>query len=271
MENSAAKDPVTEKITLSQERIYSGSLILVNATHRFRGKNDELLIPVHSSAANILLDRRAAVPLSQLMQEIDGWRYIVPVSGWRSQEEQQTIWDDSIKESGLEFTRKYVAVPGHSEHQTGLAIDLGLRQEHVDFICPEFPYTGICQTFREKAANYGFILRYPAGKEQITGIGHEPWHFRYVGVPHAEIMAAEGLTLEEYTDLLTQFPYGDKPYRHIKDGRTIYVSYIRAAQGEITLDLPENLPYSLSGNNRDGYILTEWRTAYAYQRELRRA
>ncbi len=64
----------------------------------------------------------------------------------------------------------------------------------------------ICQTFREKAAKYGFILRYPAGKEHITGIGHEPWHFRYVGVPHAEIMASEGLTLVEYTDFLTGFP-----------------------------------------------------------------
>lgn len=261
----------TKTVTLTQESIYSGSLILVNAAYRFRGKNNDLLIPVHDSSPDILLSRRAVVLLSELMQEIDGWRHIVPVSGWRSQEEQQAIWNNTLKESGLKFTRKYVAVPGHSEHQTGLAIDLGLKQEHVDFICPEFPYEGICQTFRERAAKYGFILRYPAGKEQITGIGHEPWHFRYVGVPHAEIMTAEGLTLEEYTEFLTQFPYGDKPYRHVKYGKAIYVSYIRAAQDETILDLPENLPYSLSGNNKDGYILTEWRTEDAYQRKLRRA
>ena len=274
--DSIIKPPVTRgsstsKISLAQDKIYGGSLILVNASCRFRGKNDDLLIPVHDSAPDILLNRRAAILLSQLMEEIDGWRHIVPVSGWRSQEEQQAIWDDTVKESGLEFTRKYVAVPGHSEHQTGLAIDLGLKQEHIDFICPEFPYTGICQTFRDRAAKYGFILRYPAGKEHITGIGHEPWHFRYVGIPHAEIMAANGLTLEEYTDLLTRYPYGDKPYRHISGGRDIYVSYIRAAEGETVLDLPESLPYSLSGNNRDGYILTEWRTENAQQNQLRRA
>lgn len=258
-------------ITLTQENIYSGSLILVNAAHRFQGINDDLLIPVRDSAPEILLNRRAVVLLSQLMQEIDGWRSIVPVSGWRSQEEQQAIWDDSLKESGLEFTRKYVAVPGHSEHQTGLAIDLGLKQEHIDFICPDFPYTGICRTFREKAAKYGFILRYPAGKEHITGIGHEPWHFRYVGVPHAEIMVSEGLTLEEYTDFLTGFPYRDKPYLHTSGDKTIHVSYVRAAPDKTVLDIPENFPYSLSGNNKDGYILTEWRTENAYQRELRRA
>lgn len=259
MKGAITKDSITKKVTLSRENIYSGSLILVNAGHRFRGKNDDLLIPVHDSAPDILLNRRAATLLSQLMREINGWRHIVPVSGWRSQEEQQAIWDDTVKESGLEFTRKYVAVPGHSEHQTGLAIDLGLKQEHVDFICPEFPYTGICQTFRERAAKYGFILRYPAGKEDITGIGHEPWHFRYVGFPHAEIMAENGLTLEEYTDFLTQFPYGDKPYRHISSGKAICVSYIRATADKTLIDLPEDLPCSLSGNNKDGYILTEWR------------
>ncbi len=272
MKNPISKDPAcTKKVTLPREGIHSGSLILVNAQYRFQGKNNDLLIPVHDPFPDILLNRRAVVLLSELMQEIDGWRHIVPVSGWRSQEEQQAIWDDTVKESGLEFTRKYVAVPGHSEHQTGLAIDLGLKQEHVDFICPEFPYTGICQTFREKAAKYGFILRYPAGKEHVTGIGHEPWHFRYVGAPHAEIMSSKGLTLEEYTDFLTRFPYGDMPYQHVSGNKTIYISYIRADQGETTLNLPENLPYSLSGNNKDGYILTEWRTENAQQRELRRA
>ena len=85
-------------------------------------------------------------------------------------------------ENGEEFTNQFVARPGHSEHQTGLAIDLGLKQPDIDFLRPYFPYKGICQTFRELSTDYGFIERYPAGKEAITGIAHEPWHFRYVGV-----------------------------------------------------------------------------------------
>lgn len=188
----------------SKNDIYSGDLILVNAMHGIVSEVTAPLVPVHPSAPSILMCSHAADALNRLMREIDGWTSIVPVSGWRSREEQQKIWDDSLEENGIAFTRKYVAVPGHSEHQTGLAIDLGLRQEPLDFICPAFPDSGICRIFREKAAGHGFILRYPAGKEKITGIAHEPWHFRYVGIPHAEIMTREGLVLEEYIDFIRQ-------------------------------------------------------------------
>lgn len=63
---------------------------------------------------------------------------------------------------------------------------------------PAFPYEGVCQMFRERAAEFGFVERYPAGKEPITGIAHEPWHFRYVSPPHARAMVRRGLVLEEY-------------------------------------------------------------------------
>ncbi|MFR1232947.1 MAG: D-alanyl-D-alanine carboxypeptidase family protein [Evtepia gabavorous] len=79
------------------------------------------------------------------MAAIGGWKEIVPVSGWRALEEQQAIWEDSLAENGLPFTQTYVAYPGHSEHQTGLAIDLGRRSASIDFIRPDFPYTGLCQ------------------------------------------------------------------------------------------------------------------------------
>ena len=74
--------------------------------------------------------------------------------------------------------------------------------EHMDFICPEFPYDGICGHFRALAPDYGFILRYTKEKEAITGISEEPWHFRYVGVPHARIITDRGLCLEEYWEEL---------------------------------------------------------------------
>ena len=174
------------------------SLILVNRRHAYSQDTEQDLIPVHEDYPNILLEREAAHALSLIMEQLDGWRLIVPVSGWRSLEEQLTIYEESLQENGPEFTAKFVAMPGHSEHQTGLAIDLGLRQPEIDFIRPAFPYEGICQRFRELAPAYGFIERYPADKEHITGIAHEPWHFRYVNMPHSEIMAFKGLTLEEY-------------------------------------------------------------------------
>lgn len=174
------------------------SLILVNRQHPYTMSVRQNLTPVLPAFPRILLEREAAHALSRLMEKLGGWGNILPVSGWRSFDEQEKIYLDSLRDNGREFTRQFVALPGHSEHQTGLAIDLGLQGEDMDFIRPSFPYEGICQRFRELAPAYGFIERYPAGKEGVTGIAHEPWHFRYVGAPHAESMARQGLCLEEY-------------------------------------------------------------------------
>ncbi len=174
------------------------ALILVDRKHGCPGDAARDLVPVHGDEPRVLLEREAAEALSRIMEELDGWRDIVPVSGWRSREEQQAIYDASLRDNGRAFTEQFVALPGHSEHQTGLAIDLGLRRGEIDFLRPAFPYEGICQLFRELAPAYGFIERYPAGKQAVTGIAHEPWHFRYVGAPHARAITRAGLTLEEY-------------------------------------------------------------------------
>ncbi len=256
----------------SLSSIHSGSLILVNRRYPWReGRERPFLVPAQEQNEEVLLERRAAVLLTQLMNDISGWSQIVPVSGWRSALEQQDIWNQSMAEHGRAFTEQYVAVPGHSEHQTGLAIDLGLKQSQIDFICPDFPYSGICQTFREKAASYGFIQRYPQGKEQITGISHEPWHFRYVGMPHAAIMTEKNFTLEEYLFFLESFPYGDKWYEYQQAGCRIAVCYLAADRREEWLPEAIRAPWSVSGNNMDGFIITEWRTKYGYEQELRRA
>lgn len=149
-----------KQITLSRDALHRGALILVNALHKAAWDRPETLAAVGNG---VQLERQTAALLEELMQEIGGWDSIIPVSGWRSMAEQQAIWDSCLQENGPEYTQTYVAVPGHSEHQTGLAVDLGLHQEHIDFICPEFPDTGICGQFKERAADYGFILRYPAG------------------------------------------------------------------------------------------------------------
>ncbi len=174
------------------------SLILVNQQQAYSSDEVQDLISVHKDYPHILMEREAAQALALIMEQIDGWRYIVPVSGWRFLKEQQIIYEESLRDNGSKFTEQFVALPGHSEHQTGLAIDLGLRQQEIDFIRPAFPYEGICQCFRELAPAFGFIERYPAGREAITGIAHEPWRFRYTGTPHAEYMTRWNLTLEEY-------------------------------------------------------------------------
>ncbi|MDO4546140.1 MAG: D-alanyl-D-alanine carboxypeptidase family protein, partial [Bacillota bacterium] len=142
--------------------------------------------------------------------------------------------------------------------QTGLAIDLGLNQENIDFICPDFPYEGICQKFRTVAARFGFIQRYKEEKEKITGISHEPWHFRYVGSPHSELMERMDMSLEEYVEYLKEFPYDGKRLCANVMNQDFEVFYVPEACG-YDLDFPEHVVYEVSGNNADGYIVTLWR------------
>lgn len=234
--------------------IHNGLLILVNAEHPIQHMERPALAPA-VPGSDILLDTRAAAMLSGLISRIGAAGEIVPVSGWRSEAEQREIWDGSMRDSGEEFTRKYVALPGCSEHQTGLAIDLALRADNIDFIRPEFPYDGVCGCFRALAADYGFVERYQSGKEGVTGIAAEPWHFRYVGRPHARIMCEMGLCLEEYVEYLRAYPY---PERLLEVRGEVYEAEVGFAGARDALGLPD-APYQVSGNNVDGYIYTLWR------------
>ena len=88
----------------------------------------------HPDYPDILMESRAAQALKSLLARLDAFDRIVPVSGFRSHQQQQKIWDDSMKENGYLFTRQYVAIPGCSEHETGLAIDLAANAPDIDFI-----------------------------------------------------------------------------------------------------------------------------------------
>ena len=121
---------------------------------------------------------------------------IIPVSGYRPQTEQQAIWDDTRAREGDAFTRQYVALPGCSEHQTGLALDIVAAGYQI--LDEEQEDTAEQKWLMENSWKYGFILRYPSEKSDITGIGYEPWHYRYVGKAAAADIYRTGVCLEEY-------------------------------------------------------------------------
>ena len=183
---------------------------------------------------------------------------IVPADGYRSAAEQRRLYDAARAEHGEAFARAFVAPPGGSEHQTGLAVDLAQNAAQIDPIRPLFPDTGACGRFRRLAAEYGFIERYPAGKEHVTGIAHEPWHFRYVGHPHARIMAEYGLCLEEYIGLLRQYRHDGEHLWFSEKPRRFEIYFVPEEQFG-----PDTAPacgcYQVSGNNVDGFIVTVWR------------
>ncbi len=239
-----------------------GTLLLVNGSHPLRQEvPQDLLTPVTDSCPDLLLDRRARAMLVQLLANLKAPGGIVPVSGYRSFAEQQQIYLDSLQKEGEAFTKQYVAFPGCSEHQTGLAIDLGQEQEEIDFIRPDFPDRGICRAFRQKAAAFGFVLRYPKGKENITKIAWEPWHFRYVGYPHSILMERKGLVLEEYIDYLKRFSQHGRRLRVSFESYCIESFYVGEGQLGQQVLLPQDCLYQVSGNNADGVVVTLWQRA----------
>ena len=123
--------------------------------------------------------------------------HILIDSGYRSFDYQQTVWNHYLNEIGLEETKKLVAPPGASEHQSGLSFDIAymIDGELLDGIKDEQEET---KWLFANAHKYGFILRYPKGKESITGYNYEPWHYRFVGVELACELYENDMTLEEY-------------------------------------------------------------------------
>ncbi len=123
---------------------------------------------------------------------------LVAFSTYRSFDYQQQLYDRYVSNDGVDAADRYSARPGYSEHQTGLAFDIGELHFEQHFARESFGETPAGQWLAANAHKYGFIMRYPNGKEKITGYMFEPWHFRYVGVDHATKIYEANTTLEEY-------------------------------------------------------------------------
>lgn len=121
-------------------------------------------------------------------------------SDFRSYEQQEKIYKNSVKAYGPEETNKISSKAGHSEHQTGLAFDF-MNFDQSTRINERFDNTKEAKWLKENAYKYGFILRYPKGKENITQYKFESWHYRYLGVEDAAKVHNSGMTLEEYLGL----------------------------------------------------------------------
>ena len=113
------------------------------------------------------------------------------ISAYRTEDYQRNLYNNKVRTTGKINADNYSARPGHSEHQTGLAVDISSTKG-------TFEYTAEFKWLQKHAHEYGFILRYPKGKEWITGYSYEPWHYRYVGTDVATIIFEEGITYEEY-------------------------------------------------------------------------
>lgn len=147
------------------------------------------------------LRKEAAQALEKLFAaaEAEG-HYLYAISGYRSYERQEAIFASNVQKHGEEHANTFSARAGESEHQTGLVMDIS--SEAVGFqLVTEFGETPEGKWVQEHAHEYGFVVRYPEGKEAITKYQYEPWHLRYLGVEVATALYESGQTYEEYLGL----------------------------------------------------------------------
>ena len=174
------------------------NLVLVNPEHRIPESGAPALTELWNGER---VDTRIYPALQEMFDEMRAQGvYPVVASGYRTTEEQQALMDDKIETLVAQGSSradaktealKWVAAAGYSEHQTGLAVDINADGVHS---------TGqqVYDWLAKNAAAYGFILRYPEDKTDITGTHYEPWHYRYVGKEDAAAIARQGVCLEEY-------------------------------------------------------------------------
>lgn len=239
----------TDLTVISKNQIYQGNLLLVNkkySVHKSGVTPDIVSLYEHQELVqgyglldnSILLSQNVAQRFSEMIEAaaIEGVSNFLISSGYRDKEEQQRLYN----EKGAEY-----ALPaGHSEHNLGLSLDIGSTQTAMNS-APEGKW------LQKSAWKYGFILRYPQDKVDITGIQYEPWHFRYVGLPHSRIMQDHNFTLEEYLGFIKQ----EQTYSATVDGELYQISYY-SVTGNTPIPVPSDRRYELSGNNMDGVILT---------------
>lgn len=252
-ENGVVEDKLSsgniKKVEISVEQIYQGNLLLVNSNYPVHNESiksdsinlyarDELVKGYRLFNSEIYLSEDIASKFSDMVLDAgeDGVSSFLITSGFRGFDEQTKLYEEMGSNRALPA--------GYSEHNLGLSLDVGSTQGKME-VAPEGEWIA------ENAWKYGFTLRYPEGKTDITGIMNEPWHIRYVGLPHSVIMKEKNFVLEEYLDYL-------KEEKHISstiNGQKYEVFYYPVTENT-TINVPANLRYEVSGNNMDGVIVT---------------
>jgi hypothetical protein len=190
-------------------------------------------------------------PLDEMMAaflDATSNRSVTIISAYRNYDTQRSILNRYISQMGRREALRWAAIPGHSEHHTGLAFDFGIMSGNTR---TTFTGTGSTAWFRRNSHSFGFILRYPPNKTSITQANHEPWHFRYVGLPHSTIMHQNNWVLEEYHEQIRNHTLED-PFVFEHDDTVFHIFFIEGTDVRIPLDSE----FEISGNNVDGFIIT---------------
>lgn len=255
--------------------LHSGDLILINGDYAYKGDTPLDLVSSfdyrhNSNNVKIMSIKDNTVTAKQVVLEnlnamlsdfykAKGISDIMLISGHRTEEYQKDLYEKDLNKTGLAYST-LVEKPGHSEHHSGYAVDFQLDKDGYPFFSGEGDYKWIL----ENCAKYGFILRYDPDKVTITGIDGETWHFRYVGVPHAQLMYNSDLCLEEYMLSIAQYTLDVPLYvNNVNTGDRYAIYYYPADKDKDTTNVQipiyadgSEYHYTISGNNCNGYIVT---------------
>lgn len=252
---------------VDNSKLYTGPLVLVNNHYscRFDGEN---LVSVLSNADksytasdyDVKVNKIAMNALNSMMKDFYSNtqnKNVMVSSAYRSKELQQELYDEDKSNANADSKKvgeEFVAIPGYSEHQTGYAVDLSVLN---DGIISVFDNKGDYSWVLENCSNYGFVLRYPEDKTAITEIGHETWHYRYVGTPHAAYMAQNNLCLEEYIEQVKSYSINNPLYITDNSLNSWMVYFVKAENGSKTsVTVPRDCEYQINGNNNDGFVIS---------------
>ena len=229
----------------------SGLLMLVNAEYRIPDGFDPDKVMFEDTY--YLMREEAAENIEIMLDDMENELGEAPmvVSTYRTYQKQVDLFNTDYNgklaqglspEEAMKQTRRYVALPGASEHHTALAIDLSndgtLEEDFID--------TEAGKWIKKNCYKYGFVVRYPKAKEEMTGIGYEPWHIRYVGRPHSDIMYENNWCLEEYIAVLE-----NNGMVTWADGETIWQIYYTENENAVYSNVVD-----ISNSNTGGYIVT---------------
>ena len=247
---------------MTEEDLHKGNLVLVNKEYKYEFwdfADTTELVSVYDimtggydvASTEVMLQPFAADALDNMLSDFydNTWRDdLLILCGYRTMEESQELYDASAIENVKDHADRYVMKPGHSEHHSALVADLGIMgwDGSVDYFNESDSWLS------SNCHKYGFIVRYPAEKADITGIDSEPWHFRYVGVPNATAMMTEGLCMEEYMDFIKSYTAGGLHYQVTTADGIFDIYYAEGVQ----VPVPQMQSYEISGNNVDGFIVT---------------
>ena len=277
--------PVTEEVTeavtevpsvyveVQNSDIHRGDLILINRDYEYSDGSNPNIVNIYENKSDsykvdgsyMQLDKTMIDAINSMLDDFSAKTGITNVlcnSGYRTYDEQKQMYEEDLENTGL-LESALVAPPGHSEHHSGLAMDFAIDDGYE---YPALKNEGEYSWIYANAAKYGLILRYTEQNKHITKYQAESWHFRYVGPVHASMIYRMGVALEQYEGFIKDFQY-DNPLEYKYSDTEFYRIYyvpMDMASEKTSLPIPYEClnnngaewPYTVSGNNSDGFIVT---------------